>query len=197
VVNAVASFAARPAPLTPGGRIDDQAGGIDQPRIDQRLARQDRRRRVASRRRDAGRAPNRVACDLGNAVGEAGQEFGRFGRFPVPACIIIRVAQPEIRAQVDERHAARDDGRGDTLRRAVGQRREHQVALVQQVSVERLDPLLRVGNRQMRMHVAHGVARAAVADQRTGAQRRVRVQQPQQLAADVPRRAQDQNRNHM
>jgi len=63
------------------------------------------------------------------AVDRAGQKIGRRVVEPVPARVVRRVVEPEIRTYVEQRRSARDDLGRHLRGHAVGQRGEDRVGL--------------------------------------------------------------------
>ena len=173
-----------------GLRVDDQVA--DQPCPRHRCEREERGRRVAARRPDD-RGPGlpkrrqRIVMELGEAVHGAGEEVGPRMREAVPARVVGRVAEPEIRPQVDDRGAVRREVGHDLRGGAVGQRKEDRVRVGdRRVHVE-------PGPVEVDMGPADRLAGAAAADQPFDLHVRVPREEPDELGADVARGAHDRD----
>ena len=128
VQNVVVGFGGRPAPDTPEAASTMIPGGSTTPGAHERGQRQ--------ARRPSGSSPGAATCaaaedlvaeQLGQPVGEVGQQLGRGVRLAVPLRVERRVLQPEVGGQVDEVADLAEQLGHDRLAGAVGQAEEHEV----------------------------------------------------------------------
>ena len=108
-------------------------------------------------------------------------------REAVPLRVVGRVAQPEVRAQVDDRGAVRGEVRHDLRGRPVGERQEDRVRL----GNRRID--VEAGPVEMDVRPADRLARATASDQPLDPHVRVARQESDELRADVPGGADDRH----
>ena len=130
----VASFASRPAPLTPDAALTIRLSGFDQAGIDKRLECEDRSRRIAACCGDGVGAADRLAVEFGDAINESAEQLRRLVRMAVPALVGRRVVEPEVGAEVDELNARVEDDRREPLAMAMRKCGEHQVDAVERRS---------------------------------------------------------------
>ena len=103
----------------------------------------------------------------------------------IPAWVVGRIAQTEVRPEIDDRRAVRDDVGDQRRGRAVGEGQEDGISLGQGRSHEQ------VGRREMRMEAADGLVLAVAAGEADDLDVRMAGEQADQLRPDVPRRADD------
>ena len=96
---------------------------LDRAGLDQRAQREVGGGRIAARRGDALRRLDLVAEEFGQAVGEAAEQVGPGMRLAVPALIIGGAVEAEVGAEVDQRHAGREQVVGQPLGLAMRQAR--------------------------------------------------------------------------
>ncbi len=118
-------------------RVDDDVGGVDQLRADERQERQKRSRRVAAGTRHKPRGGDLAAMVLRQAVCRARKKTRRGVLPAVPLGVDGRVLQPEIRRHVDDFDAL-GQRRDDVLRRSMRKPAKHGIA-TRPVRVLRLD----------------------------------------------------------
>ena len=176
--------------------VDGDAARLDQSRIDQRFERQDGSRRIATRCRDRPRAPDRLAVQFGDAVFEHVEQVGGLVRLAVPGRIVVRARKAEVCAQIHERHAGIEDRGRECLRHAMGEGGKDEIDLAQHGVVILDDRRPRIGHGKVRMHGAELLSRLARPAQDRGLDQRMRGQQPQQFAAGIAARAENQGPFH-
>src|SRR4051812_13352696 len=99
---------------------------------------------------------------FGNAVDEAAEQIARAVRLMIPVLIAGGVVETEIRAEIDEGNAARDDVSRKILRLAMGEGGEDQADPVERFMRVALYCHVRIGQSEMGMHVLDRGAGLAV-----------------------------------
>jgi hypothetical protein len=117
-------------------------------------------------------------------------------RMSVPAFVGRSVVEPEVRAEIDERNPAIEDGGRNVLAVPMGQRREDQVDVSQRTVIETFEERSCINRRQMWMNARNGVVSPALPEQLRRAQLRVQGKKAQQLTADIARCSKDGCPNH-
>ena len=118
-------------------------------------------------------------------VREATDELGRGVRFAVPT--LIRIGrQPEVRAEVDDVRGTLEDLGNQQLRRAMGQRGEHQVETAHVGDVIGREPEIAVRRDERRIERADRGAGIRVGRDVHDLDLGVPGQQPQQLRPRIP-----------
>ena len=177
-----------------GGGADGDRVGIDERQ--ERLQREDRRRRIATGRGDCAGGADRIAMQLRDAVDEAAEQVRRLVLLIVPALIGGRVVQPEIGAEIDEGDVARQDIGGNRLGLAMRERGEDEIDSVERIRLKPFDGRPRIGERKVRMDIGKRRPGLAVAEQPDRIKCGVARAEPQQLRADEPRGSQDGDLDH-
>ncbi len=126
--------------------------------------------------------------ELGQPVYGRRQQLGPRVLEVVPARVVGRVPEPEVGPQVDDRHAVPGELVDPAGRGAVGQRQEHGLRVVRNGVVD-----MEVAGREVGVDAAQGVALPLPPDKADDAHVRVQREEPDQLGADVPRRAHDRH----
>lgn len=183
-----------PRPGHPGLGVNDDAGRVNQPRLDERDERQLGGRRVTARVGDEAGGRHGRPGQLGQAVHRLRLQPGGRVRGAVPFLVQRRVCQPEIGRQVDDLDVGRQGGQGG-LRGGVGQAakggvdgRPVHVGDLGQGGGGRAG---RQGAGQVGEDVAKRLARVGLAGQGGDGQARVVGHQAHGLGAGVAGRAQD------
>ena len=101
--------------------------------------------------------------ELGQAVGEAGQQLGGGVGLAVPGRVQLGVLEAEVGGEVDHPPHLLAQHRHEGLGRAVGQAAEHQVDPVEQRRVVAVEDQAGVGRGQARVQLGERGARLAVA----------------------------------
>ena len=119
-----------------GLRVDDdgRSAQVDEPAFDERLQREDRRRRVAARACDECRVAQLIAIPLGQAIDDG---LRRVDRLRIPAVTKFCIAKPKGPGEIENALAERDERRSDLGGRVLGEREKDRVGLFgQQVDVQ-------------------------------------------------------------
>ena len=158
----------------------------DEPGPGERGQGEDRRGRVAARRADDGAGPRAQGRQLGamelrEAVDRAGEELRPRVVEVVPGRVVRRVAEPEVRPQVDDGLAAVEELVDPVRNRSVREGEEDGLCVVGHVVVH-----AQVPRGEVRVEVRDGVALALAAHEARDPHVRVQRQEPDQLRADVP-----------
>ena len=174
-------------------RLDLDHDGFHPAAGAERREREDRGGRVAPGAGDELRAAQRIAVQLGNAVDELGQQLRARVAAAVPGVVAGRLAQPEVRAQVDD--AGREPAEVVDARRRlpVGQAQEEHVAGGELGQGGELEP---GGAPQIGMRAVHEAPCVALRCRLRHFDSGVPEQQPEQLPARVARSAGDGRADH-
>ena len=124
-------------------------------------------------------ADERRAMELRQAVHRLVEQVRARMLEAVPARVVGRIAQPEVRTLVDDRGPARDAGRGEVRGRPMGKCQEHRIHRRQLV----MDG--QPGRAQVRVDAGDRVVVALAALQPDELDVRVAGKQPDELRADV------------
>ena len=95
-------------PADPRRGVDDDSVRRNRPGLDQRAQHEVGGGRIAARGGHPPGPPDRIAEELRKAVSEALDQLGPRVRLAIPALIIGRAVEAEVRAEVDERHTGRE-----------------------------------------------------------------------------------------
>jgi len=179
------------APRTRDARlqVDHDLVDIDHPGLDQRADGELPRGGIAPRARHQPRLRDLVPVELGQPIDRLGLQVRRRMGLAIPPLIGGRIAQPEIRRQIDDLQIPRQR-RDHRLAGGMGQRAEAQIDLRE---VHLLD-LLQHRQRdmaQMRKHLRHLHPRLAVAREPGHDHRGMGGDQPHQLRAGIARGSED------
>src|SRR5207302_5526970 len=131
--------------------------------------------------RDQPRATDPIAGQLGEAVDGFSQEPRRRMRVAVPALVELRIAQPEIRADVDDHAPLVEPGAGLPRGLAGRQGRENTLRVADVGADDE-----GIGGRvEMRLKLAQWLALARACDRRDESRLRVTQDESRELAAGV------------
>ena len=159
----------------------------------ERAQREDRGGRVAAGAGDEGGIGKRIAVQLRHPVDERIEHAGTRMLAAVPAHVGGRIPQPEVRAQIDDPGRERAKLVDARHRLPVGQAKEQHVAGLELRGGGELQS--RRGT-QVRVRVVHELPGQTLRRHLTHLDVRVEQEQPQQLAAGVPRCARDRDPDH-
>ena len=173
--------------------LHEQPGGVDGAGLHEGRQRQDRRGGQAPGARDAFGVPDLVPVEFGQAVHEPAEDIGMGMGMSVPGRIVRRIAQPEVRAQVDD--AGRQAGKGvpPFHRLPVGQAQAKDVAGIEVghgAELEVRDP------PQVRVGPADGLAGERFRRHLCDFDFRVEQEQAEQFPSAVSGRAGDRHLDH-
>ena len=166
---------------------------VDHPGAEERVEAEDRRRRGAAGAGDEVGGLDLLAVQLRHAVDELAEQVGIRVLVAVPDRVVVRVVQPEVGAQVD-----------DDLRLIAQLRQRLHADAVRQAEEEHVARLQRLARRvlqlralsQVRVRGEDELARIAPRRRLLDLHLRVAQQNPQQLPARIPRRADDRDCGH-
>ena len=129
------------------------------------------------------------AVDFGQPIDRLLLQLGREVRVAVPALVRRRIGKAEIGRQINDlgRRRALEQIRDDFLRRAVRQRAENQIEPRAPPSRRRRARVScrQVERRELRKHLGHRLAGAAVGGQQSDLHMRMAQQQPHQFRAGI------------
>ena len=126
--------------------------------------------------------------ELREAVDGGGEELGPRVLEAVPGGVVGGVAEAEVRAEVDDRLALVEELVDPRRDRPVGEGEEHGLGVVGHL-VEHLEP----GRHEARVEALDRVAVALASHEAGDLDVRVAREEPDQLRAHVPRRADDRD----
>ena len=122
---------------------------------------------------------------LGEAVHRALEQVGARMQEAIPARVVLGVAQPEVGPEIDDRGPGADEVADHPRRRPVGEGQEDRIDVGER-AVDRV-----AGRGEMRVDATERVGVAIAALEPDERDVRVAHEEPDQLGADVPRRADD------
>ena len=140
--------------------------------------------------------PDLVPEQLGEPVGELGQELGGGVGLAVPLRVEVGVLEPEVGGQVDDVADLAQQIGHDRLAGAVGQPEEHEVEAGDGGRVVGVKREVGVGGGQARVEVGDGGAGLGVAGGQPHLELGVGRGEPEQLGAGEPRRPDDADLDH-
>ena len=166
------------------------------PGFKQRQETQLRRGRIATRHGDQASFLDLLAIDFRQAINRLVQQLRRAVRLAVPLGPLFRVLQTEVRRQVDDLGARRQQLTRQRVGHTVRRGEEHHVASAEGFDVRHAEGQAVVVAAQVRVHIGHGQAGLGSGSDDHHFCLRMLCQQTQQFDTGVTRAADDTDLDH-